>query len=265
MRVDWAGLPAEVRAAVAAQTGLPDAVEDVPHGITCSFAAVLSTGGGRVFVKGVPVGDEWGRAGQAWEVALAPSVVSVAPQLLWRLEVDGWDLLGFEAVDGWHADLSPGSADLDLVGALVEAAQGLRAPMGVALPYLVDRDLLNFVTATERELLLGDALLHTDTNPHNLLVGPGRAWLVDWAMPAVGPAWVDVAETAVRLMSAGCDAAEALGWASRFESWRGADPVAVAAFVGATCRAWEARVGVRGAAASNARFEALLGASAAVA
>lgn len=53
-------------------------------------------------------------------------------------------------------------------------------------------------------------------------------------MPASGPAWADVVNTAVRLMEGGCGAEEALAWASRFDSWRGADRVAVAAFVGAS-------------------------------
>ncbi|MBB4893522.1 hypothetical protein FHS39_002553 [Streptomyces olivoverticillatus] len=232
-------------------------VEDVPHGITCRFAAVLSTADGRLFVKGVPADDVWGRTGQAWEAAVNAVVTAVSPRLLWQVEVGGWELLGFEAVDGRHADLSPGSADLPLVAAVLEEAQKLKAPSGVGLPQYVDRELGGAVSSTERELLLGDALLHTDTNPHNLLIGDGRAWLIDWAMPAAGPAWVDVANTAVRLMEDECGPAEALEWASRFESWRGADPAAVAAFAGATCRAWEARVGARGARASNSRFEAL--------
>ncbi|MCA6091188.1 hypothetical protein LE181_03265 [Streptomyces sp. SCA3-4] len=70
MRTDWAGLPAGVRAAVVAEAGPVVAVEVVPHGTTCSFTAVLRTAAGRVFVKGVPVGDERGRAAQAREVAV---------------------------------------------------------------------------------------------------------------------------------------------------------------------------------------------------
>ncbi|MEU5417924.1 phosphotransferase [Streptomyces sp. NPDC020667] len=259
-RVDWAGLPEGVRAAVAARMGPVGAVEDVPHGFTCRFAALLSTAGGRVFVKGVPADDERGRAAQGLEMAVNSAVAAVSPRLLWHLEAGGWDLLGFEAVPTRHADLSSGSADLPLVAAVLEEAQGLRLPAGVVLPQLVDRDLDGFLTPADRELLLGDVLLHTDTNPHNLLVGDVRAWLVDWAMPAVGPAWVDVAYMAVWLMAEGCTPGEALGWASRFASWTSADPAAVAAFVDATCRHWTDRVGERGARRSITRFEALLGA-----
>ncbi|MFD7015814.1 phosphotransferase [Streptomyces sp. NPDC059928] len=110
----------------------------------------------------------------------------------------------------------------------------------------------------EVPLLAGGTVLHTDTNPHNLLVGDGRAWMVDWAMWAQGPAWVDVACTAVRLMEADTPAAEALEWAAQFRSWRSADPAAVAAFVSASCRQWEAMVGPVDCRPSNRRFEALL-------
>ncbi|WP_414169818.1 hypothetical protein ACMATS_31635 [Streptoverticillium reticulum] len=62
------------------------------------------------------------------------------------------------------------------------------------LPQYVDRELGSSVSAAERELLLGDALLHTDTNPHSLLVAADRGYRVDWALPAAGPSWIDVAE-----------------------------------------------------------------------
>ncbi|MEV8474865.1 phosphotransferase [Streptomyces sp. NPDC051173] len=265
MRTGWAELPTVVRAAVSARTGPVGLVEDVPHGFTCRFAAILSTAGGGVFVKGVPVEDEQGVMAQGFEVAVNSAVAAVSPRLLWRVEAGGWDVLGFEVVPGRHADLSSGSSDLPLVAAVLEDAQGLRVPEGVVLPQLADRDLDGFLAPAGRELLLGDALLHTDTNPHNLLVGAGRAWLVDWALPVVGPAWVDVAYMAVWLMSEGCTPVEALGWAGQFTCWADADTRAVRVFVAATCRRMEAGVGVRGAAASNARFEALLGPSAAVA
>jgi len=33
------------------------------------------------------------------------------------------------------------------------------------------------------ELLDGDALLHIDFNPLNILLGPDRVWIIDWAWP----------------------------------------------------------------------------------
>ncbi|MGH3985530.1 MAG: hypothetical protein ACRDST_23320 [Pseudonocardiaceae bacterium] len=42
------------------------------------------------------------------------------------------------------------------------------------------------------ELLAGDHLLHTDLNPHNILIGE-HAHLVDWAWPTLGAPWIDPA------------------------------------------------------------------------
>ena len=41
------------------------------------------------------------------------------------------------------------------------------------------------------ELLDGDALLHTDFNPLNILLGPDRVWMIDWAWPTRGAAFID--------------------------------------------------------------------------
>lgn len=253
-RVGWAGLPGAVRAAVAAVAGPVIGVVPVEAGLTCSFAACLDTAQVRFFVKGAS--DAGGREGQRWEAAVAPLVAGVGPALRWRVEAAGWEVLGFEWVDGGHADLSPGSADLALVADVLAAAQALRVPDGLPVQPLADR-LSEFLNPGERALLSGGSLLHTDTNPHNLLVGKNRAWLVDWAMPATGPAWVDVAYTAVRLMEDGASGEEARAWAAQFPSWVSADPRAVSAFVSATCRQWEARIGPRDCRPSNDRFAVL--------
>lgn len=250
--VAWRGLPGEVRRAVEGAAGPVRSAAPVEFGLTCSFAARLETRGGPVFVKGSP--DVEGRAGQEWEVLVAPRTTGVAPALRWRVEAAGWQMLGFDWVDGRHADLSPGSADLPLVAqALAEAAK-VRAPRSV--PRLVDR-LAAFLSPVEAGLLAGGTLLHTDTNPHNLLSDGRRAWLVDWAMPAAGPAWVDAAYTAVRLMEDGTTAGGALEWLAGVPAWAAADPRAVEAFVAGVCRQWQAQAGPAACLPSNRRFEAL--------
>ncbi|MGW7001377.1 phosphotransferase [Streptomyces sp. NPDC054933] len=253
-RTDWHDLPAATRAAVEARTGPVLAAEPVADGLTCSMAAVLATAVGRVFVKGVAADDTDGRGAQRWETVVNPSVRAASPVLRWQIAADGWDLLGFDHVDGEHADLSRAS-DRGLVAEALRSVQHVVAPASVQ--QFADR-FADVLDPGQLRLLAGTALLHTDTNPHNLLVGNGRAWLVDWAMPAAGPAWVDVAYTAVRLMEADVPAGEALAWAARFPSWRAADPAAVEAFVTGVCRQWEARIGPVGARSSNTRFEALL-------
>ena len=41
------------------------------------------------------------------------------------------------------------------------------------------------------DLIDGDALLHTDFNPLNLLLGPDRTSIIDWAWPTRGAAFID--------------------------------------------------------------------------
>ncbi|MFF6955082.1 phosphotransferase [Streptomyces sp. NPDC008317] len=258
-RTEWDALPSAVRVAVGGYVGAVTGWVPVAEGLTCQTAAVLATADGRVFVKGVPVSDTDGVVGQDWEVAANPLVAGVAPLLLARVTVAGWDVLVFEYIDGRHADLTPGSADTALVARALARMQEVTAD-GLA-PRLGDR-YAHVLSDDEQLLLAGDALLHTDTNPHNLLIGASGARVVDWAMVASGPAWVDVALTAVRLMEAGWPDEAAVAWAGRFPSWRSADPVAVAALVAGVCRDWEARLGPDAARPSNLRYQALLGTAA---
>ncbi|MGI5530431.1 phosphotransferase [Streptomyces syringium] len=256
-RTHWNDLPRPLRAAVEARTGAVVAVGTVPHGLNCATATTLTTARGSTFVKGVPLHDAEACAAQRWEAAVNPYVLDVGPRLRWRIAADGWELLGFEHVEGRHADLSPGSADLPMVAEMLGTAQTVRAPRGAAVPRFADR-WTRFLGPGELRLLDGETLLHTDTHPHNLMVTDDRAYLVDWATPALGPAWVDVAYTAVRLLEADCVPDDVRKWAARFDCWTSADPRAVAAFVSANCRQWETVVGPAAARPSNARFAALL-------
>lgn len=255
-RTEWAELPNAVRAVVADRVGPVLAATPVADGLTCSMATVLTTPASRVFIKGVPTTDAHGVTAQGIEVRVNAAVNGVGPRLLARVTTAGWDLLAFQHVLGRHADLAPGSADLPAVTRALHRVQDLPAPAGV-LPPLADR-YRHVLHTDEIALLDGPALLHTDTNPHNILVTPDGAHLVDWAMAAAGPPWADVAFTAVRLMEADCPPGEVLDWAEQFPSWRAADPAAVTALVAAVCRDWEQRIGPTSARSSNARYEALL-------
>jgi thiamine kinase-like enzyme len=52
------------------------------------------------------------------------------------------------------------------------------------------------------DLLDGDALLHTDFNPLNVLLGPDRVWIIDWVWPTRGAAFIDAACLLIRAMAA---------------------------------------------------------------
>ncbi|MGW1667079.1 aminoglycoside phosphotransferase [Streptomyces microflavus] len=191
---------------------------------------------GEVFLKGIPSGHGQVRT-QEREAMINPYVVAVSPRLLWRLETNGWSLLGFEAVRGRHADFAPGSPDLPRVAAVLRRLSEIPLP-DVPLKRLDER-FASYVNDGERTLLHGDALLHTDCAPHNVLVSDERALLIDWAWPTAGPAWADPSYLITRLIDAGHPAHDADRWARReLPAWATAPRQAVAVFAQACSRLW---------------------------
>jgi hypothetical protein len=258
-RAEWGDLPAELRTAVEARTGKVAAAEGVEEGLNCSAALVLRTArNGPLFFKGVRHADEPGMAALRCEERINPTVGGISPTVRYRFDAGGWSALAFAHIDGRHADLGPRSKDLDAVAFTLKRMHDLRSP-SFSVPQFADR-LRKFCEPGEAEHLAGNHLLHTDANPHNIMIGHhgGDAYVVDWAMPAIGPVWVDPAYTAVRLMECGQSPDDALSWLDGFTSWRQADEQAVRVFVDATCRHWAATVGKGAAEPSNARFRYLL-------
>src|SRR5262245_61795767 len=113
-RTDWEQLTAPVRAAVESRTGSVHSARTAAAGKNSAIAALLGTDDGLVFVKGLRV-DDPRAACQGREAAVSRYVTALSPELLWRTETDGWDLLGFRAAPGRHADYAPGSPDVPKV------------------------------------------------------------------------------------------------------------------------------------------------------
>ncbi|WP_372406161.1 phosphotransferase [Streptomyces luteireticuli] len=227
--------------------------------LNCSAALALTTGrSGRLFFKGAREADGEAVTALGREARINATVQGVSPIVRHRFRIGGWSCLAFAHIAGRHADLGPGTDDLASVGSVLRRMQAL-SESAFPAPPLADR-YVPYLLPGEAERLSGTGLLHTDTNPHNILIsdGDGTAYVVDWARAATGPAWVDPACTAVRLMECGQAPADALAWLDGFASWRTADPRSVEAFVNVTCRRWTARVGERGAEQSNTRFRHLL-------
>ena len=220
-RLEWAFLPANLRAYVERKCGSPVLTTiSQTSGFTPGFASVLvCEDGSRHFVKAASVkaqrmfADSYRE--EARKLAALPTGVP-APRLLWHLD-DDWVVLGIEYVAA-RAPRRPWQAgDLDaLLDSLEQAADVLTpAPAALALdtaeadfaPLLdgwssirasrtdLDPDHLAQAEALARryaEVVGGDTLVHTDIRSDNVLIDPdGRALVCDWNWPVRGAAWFD--------------------------------------------------------------------------
>ena len=165
-----------------------------------------------------------------------PHVRAVAPRLLWHDQAAGWDVLAFEYIGGArHADCRPGSPDLPrVIGAMHQLA-------AISCPDLpVKQARQRWAAYVDREadldLLDGDALLHTDFNPLNILLGPERTWIIDWAWPTRGAAFIDAACFLIRAMAAGHSASQAEALAATCPGWQQAPSAAIDIFALASAR-----------------------------
>jgi len=231
-------IPDEVHTAISEHVGPILHIDTVNGGWNSEIATRVRTANGNVFVKGLRTGHRrvWT---QQREAEIGPHVQAVAPRVLWHVEAAGWSLVGFEHIDGRHADFTPTSADLPLV---VDALERLGAipcpdlPLRVAeqrwSAYVEDPSMLDH--------LRGDALLHTDFNNQNVLIADGQARFVDWAWATRGAAWLDPALWIIWLIAAGShDPAQAESWATRVPAWHTAPNSALNAFADANAKLWQ--------------------------
>jgi hypothetical protein len=234
-RTSWDALPEQVRFAVEDHAGTVLRVDTISSGLNASFTARLHTDTGLTFAKGVPSDRA---AAQRREAEINTHVQPIAPRLLWQVDTQGWHVLGFEHLDGRTVDLSPGSADLaDVAGVLGRLAE-LEASRNVC-KRIEDR----WADAAQRaevgtELLAGDHLLHTDLNPHNILITDVGTRIVDWSWPTMGAAWIDTACAALWLIAEGHAPADAESWASQVTVWGEVTPKALDAFTMTNAALW---------------------------
>ncbi len=237
MRLQWQDLPAATREAVEARTGPIYAAATADKGLNSEIAATLDTRAGRIFVKGMNTGHP-----RAWtqnrETTINPYVAPLAPRLLWRVNDDTWDLLGYEHLDGPSVDYSPRSDDLPLVAEAIITLSSVRAPIDLDLKH-IERRLADYIdNPDDAELLRGETLLHTDWHPDNILIVDNAARVVDWAWPTRGAAWIDAAYWVVWLISAGHTPADAEQWAAKVPAWSTASRRALDIFAIAQKRLW---------------------------
>ncbi|MFE2336728.1 phosphotransferase [Streptomyces coelicoflavus] len=229
LRGSWDDVPAAVITAIETRTGPIEQVQPAQAGYSSHVAATVYSGHRRVFVKGLR-SEHPAASTQGCEAAVNPYVVSLGPRLLWRVETDGWDVLGFEHLEGRSADYRQGSEDLTLV-ADVMTQLGALAAGDAPVSRAEQRWAAQNQDASVVELLHGDTLLHTDWHHTNMLVTSERTVsLVDWATATVGAAWIDPACWVVWLIYAGHSPRSAEQWAARVPAWRAAGRHALDAF-----------------------------------
>jgi hypothetical protein len=232
-------MPEEALAAIESLTGAVTKTEMLSAGLNSEIAARLHCGNDTIFVKGLR-SDHPRVWTQRREADINPYTKGLAPKLLWHIKRDGWDLLGFEDLDGEHVDYSPGSAHLPLVVHALQTLAGVTAPSSVELKTMpsrmsayVDRD------SGDLRLFAGSSLLHTDWKPDNILVKNGEVRLVDWAWASTGAAWIDPALWIIWLIASGHTAEQAEALAREHPAWNHAPIHGINAFARAQQRLWE--------------------------
>lgn len=225
----------EFWSSVRAHTGNVFAVRPTDEGFSSDLTAVVECESGSFFVKAMRNVAGGRRESIEHERLINPHVRSVSPALRWYVDESDWYILGFDAVEGRSSDFKPGSTDLHAVVQTINRVATI-SPPDVAKRWPETRWNRFLDHEEEAKLFEGDALLHADINPANVLIGAHQTWLVDWSWPTTGAAFIDPACFVVQLIAAGHSPESAEGWAARCDAWDAADHVAVDAFAVATYR-----------------------------
>ncbi|BFU43132.1 hypothetical protein KRMM14A1004_13690 [Krasilnikovia sp. MM14-A1004] len=208
-------------------------VTPAASGDHAEIAAAVAGSKGQVFVKAAS--SELGVRSLRYELLVSKAVDrSYSPAVEWHFERDGWLVVGFEHLDGLHADLSPGSPDLDLLGLAVKElgqtpAQGQTwfspaARLGFAHPAMD-----------------GEMLVHTDLNPANLIVVRHGLRIVDWAYATKAAPWVELGLLVQWLIGSGHTPEQAEDWLARFPAWTATDPDVLNAFASMNATKWSVK------------------------
>lgn len=226
MRGDWE----DVQHLIEKHTGPVTSVRHADAGFNSELAVVIND---TTFVKGLR-SDHPRAWTQERERGINLHVQHISAGLLWSEQAEGWDLNGFEYLDGRSADYAPGSGDLALIAAMMTLFPS--APSGVELKRAEHRWS---GYSTQPDLFAGDGLVHTDWSPSNALISGGRAVMVDWAWPTRGASWLDPACWVVWLIATGHGPEQAEEWALRVPAFQQAPCTAVTAFADAQAAMWE--------------------------
>jgi hypothetical protein len=81
-------------------------------------------------------------------------------------------------------------------------------------------------------------LVHGDINASNLLVSDEGVYLIDWAQPVRGAAWLDVADLIPHLILAGYTPAAAEATLADVPAWRSIRPEVITGYAAAFAGHW---------------------------
>jgi hypothetical protein len=232
-------LAPEIGGLIHRHTGELTGIQPTERGYSSDLTAVVTCERGPFFVKAMRNRPGGRRDSLLRERLVNPFVQPISPALLWVVEDSEWIVLGFEVVEGRPVDFAPGSFDLSAVVRILNRIGELGLPE-IARDWAETRWNRFATDDQEAELFRGDALLHADINPSNLLVGDRSGWAVDWSWPTRGAAFIDPAQLVVQLVAAGHSARSAESWAAHCRAWADADPKAIDAFAAANLRMYRA-------------------------
>jgi hypothetical protein len=236
-RIAWEDLADDLKAAIEQRTGPILSAQTMTAGNNSPVAATVTTAEGKTFVKGLPA-DDRRSASQLRAAAVAPLVKDISPVLYWQFEEAGWIVLGYEHVNGRHADYRPGSSDLDALLPVLKALGEIDVPDPAPFKSAEDR-LKDYIPDPETlAIFKGSTLQHTDWVPYNVLISPERPYLIDWAWPTLGAAWMDPAYWLLRLMASGHSAQEAESYAIQIPAYAEADPEHLDIFASVNVQMW---------------------------
>lgn len=269
VRPSWDELPKPLREGLAVRLGPIASAEIQTDGFTPGLAARLRLASAeRMFVKGIPADHVLaGKYRAEADTARQLPDATPAPRLRWDADIAGWVVLAFDDIDGRHAQLAPGSPDIEPVVATIAGLAEVLTPCPVskAPPATVElaelvhgwgelatappadldswtRRHLNDLAALETRWLLaaeGKTLLHDDINQSNLLVGSaGAVVLIDWAQPVCGAAWIDIADLVPHLILGGHTPAAAEAVLADVPTWRDTDPAVITSYAAAFAGYW---------------------------
>ncbi|MFI7600456.1 phosphotransferase [Actinoplanes sp. NPDC049681] len=232
MRTDWTALPATVTTKIAERVG----GTRITPSSTGDHAEIAATVGGphtKVFVKAAS--SDLGVRSLRYELLVSEAVDrSYSPAVEWHFETDGWLVVGFEQLDGPHADLSPGSRHLDLLAAVVDDLS--RTP-ALGSTWFTPATRLGF----SHPVAEGQMLVHTDLNPANLIVTSSGLRVVDWAYATKAAPWLELALLAQWLIGSGHTPEQADKWLTQFPAWGTTDPEAIDDLASRSASKWSAK------------------------